>query len=103
MAKIKFDGVIEAVHYTPDGQVAWVRAYLRRGPTFSDRVLLDRPALIQQIKARKRFVIGQRKVLWASTFDTGSTLQLIQKDGRELIFAGDPSFDHDSLDGAPLI
>ena len=31
MANKKYDGVIEAVHYAPDGQVEWVRAYLRRG------------------------------------------------------------------------
>jgi hypothetical protein len=103
MAKAKFDAVVEAVHYAPDGQVAWVRVYERRGPTFSDRVLLDRPTLVEQLKARKRFVIGERKVLWASTFDTSSMLQLIQKNGRELIVAGEPSADHDSLGSAPLI
>jgi hypothetical protein len=103
MAKIKFDGVVEAVHYTSDGQVAWVRAYERRGPTFSDRVLLDRASLIKRLKARKRFVIGQRKVRWASTFDIGSSLQLIHKGGRELIVAGGTSAEHDFLDGAPLL
>jgi hypothetical protein len=103
MAKVKFDGVVEAVHYTSDGQIAWVRAYERRGPTFSDRVLIDRSSLIQRLKARKRFVTGQRKVLWASTFDTTSSLQLIRKGGRELIITGETSTDHDSLDGVPLI
>jgi hypothetical protein len=103
MAKVKFDGVIEAVHYNPDGQIAWVRAYERRGPTFSDRVLLDRSSLIERLKARKRFVIGQRKPQWASTFDTASSLQLIQKGGRELIVTRLASTDHDLLDGAPLI
>ncbi len=103
MAKPRFDGVVEAVHYAPDGQVAWVRVYERRGPTFSDRLLLDRQSLIQKIKSRKRFVIGERKVLWASTFDTSSALQLIRKDGRELIVAGSTSVDHDSLGSAPQI
>jgi hypothetical protein len=103
MKKVKFDGVIEAVHYTPEGQVAWVRVYERRGPTFSDRVLLDRSTLISRLKARKRFVIGQRKAQWASTFDTAASLQLIRKDGRDLIVTGETSAGHDSLDGAPLI
>jgi len=103
MAKDKYDGVIEAVHYNPDGQVAWVRAYERRGPTFSDRVLIDRASLIKRLKARQRFVIGQRKPQWASTFDTASSLQLIQRGGRELIVTSATSGDHDSLDGAPLI
>jgi hypothetical protein len=103
MAKVKFDGVVEAVHYTADGQVDWVRVYERRGPTFSDRVLLDRASLIQRLKARKRFVIGRRKEQWASTFDTSSSLQLIHKGGRELIVSTGTSADHDSLVGAPLI
>jgi len=40
MAKPKYDTVVEAVHYQPDGQVAWVRAYQRRGPTFTDWMIL---------------------------------------------------------------
>ena len=51
MAKVKYDGVIEAVHYAADGQVEWVRAYLRRGPAFSDRIMLDRQTLIEDLKA----------------------------------------------------
>lgn len=103
MAKDKFDGVIEAVHYTSEGQVAWVRAYERRGPTFSDCVLIDRSSLINRIKSRKRFVIGKRKVLWASTFDTSHPVRLVQKGGQELIIAGKISGDRDSLDGAPVL
>ncbi len=103
MAKAKFDGVIEAVRYTPAGQIAWVRAYERRGPTFSDRVLIDRSRLVDLLKARKKYVVGKRKEFWASTFDTSSLLQLVRKDGKELIVAGDTAADHDSLDGAPLI
>ena len=103
MAKEKIDGVVEAVHYTPDGQVDWVRVYERRGPTFSDRVLLDRSSLIKRLKDRKRFVIGQRKTLWASTFETTSSLQLVRKSGREIIVSGESSADRDSLPGAGLI
>lgn len=103
MKKIKFDGVIEAVHYSPEGQVAWVRAYERRGPTFSDRVLLDRPSLINRLKARQRMVIGRRIPQWASTFETSSSLQLIRKAGRELIVTGETAADHDFLEGAPVI
>ena len=103
MAKNKIDGVIEAVRYAPDGQVAWVRAYERRGPTFSDRVLIDRQGLIKRLKDRKHLVIGRRKPQWASTFDTGAALRLIQKAGQELIVTGEAATDQDSLDGAPLI
>jgi hypothetical protein len=111
MAKTKIDGVIEAVHYTPEGQVAWVRAYERRGPTFSDRVLIDRSGLINRLKNRQRLVIGRRKPQWASTFETSASVQLIRKASRELIVTGEAAAadaaagaaDHDSLDGVPLI
>jgi len=103
MAKVKIDGVIEAVHYTPQGQIAWVRAFERRGPTFSERVLIDRPNLVSRLKAKEHFVIGRRIPQWASTFETSASVRLVQADGRELIVAGNASADHDLLDGAPLI
>ena len=55
MARTTFDGVIEAVRYKPDGQVDWVRAYLRRGPTFSDRIMINRATLIENLKSGKRY------------------------------------------------
>ena len=58
----KFDGVIEAVRYR-GGKIELVRAYERRGATFSDRVLLDRAALLDRLKKGKRFVTGQRTEL----------------------------------------
>lgn len=75
MAK-KFDGVIEAVRYAPDGKISLVRAYERRGPTFSDRVLLTRPVLVERLKKGEQFVVGQRTELLASTFETGASLVL---------------------------
>lgn len=53
MAKQKFDGVIDAVHYNPDGQVKWVRAYLRRGATFTDNLLIQRQDLVEEIRSGK--------------------------------------------------
>ncbi len=103
MAKVKIDGVIEAVRYTPQGQIAWVRAFERRGPTFSERVLIDRPGLVSRLKAKKHFVIGRRILQWASTFETSAAVRLIRLDGREVIVTDDTTVDHDRLDGAPLI
>ena len=51
MADKKFDGVIEAVHYSRGGQIDFVRAYERRGVTFSDRVLLNRKTLLERLSA----------------------------------------------------
>ncbi len=75
MAKPKYDTVVEAVHYQPDGQVAWVRAYHRRGPTFSDWMILKRPELVESLKAGKRIVTGKRVAYMAGTFEVGDPLQ----------------------------
>lgn len=83
MAK-KIDGVIEAVRYK-NGQILMVRAYERRGATFSDRVLIDRKALFDRVKKGQQFVIGTREEFLASTFKTGKTVLLVKQDDRELL------------------
>jgi hypothetical protein len=80
----KYDGVIEAVRYR-GGKIDLVRAYERRGATFSDHVLLDREALLERIKAGKRFMTGQRKELLASTFVVGKSVNLVGQDGSAVI------------------
>ena len=52
MAK-KHDGIIEAVRYK-NGQIVMVRAYERRGSSYSDRVLIDRKDLLERIKNGSR-------------------------------------------------
>ena len=103
MAKVKFDGVVEAVHYQPDGQVAWVRAYERRGATFSDHVLIDRQNLIQRLKRGKRFVVGQRIPYLASTFEVSTSVQVVQVDGKELLATPGAQSGRDTLAGVPVI
>jgi hypothetical protein len=103
MARTKFDGVIEAVHYKPNGDVDWVRAFERRGPTFTDYILIDRQSLIERLKAGKKFMVGKRVRFKASTFDVTTSVRLIQKDGKEFIVAGDEHADSDRLSGVPLI
>ncbi len=95
----KFDGVIEAVRYK-NGKIEVVRGYERRGPTFTDRVLLDRKTLLERIKAGKRFVTGQRKEYLASTFDIGKPVKLVGQDGKQVVTTLSDS-DHDELEGVP--
>ena len=85
MKNKKFDGVIEAVRYTRNGQIDFVRAYERRGATFSDRILLDRKTLLERLKASKRFVTGQRQALLAGTFSNGRAVNLVHHEGREFV------------------
>jgi hypothetical protein len=103
MAQMKFDGVIEAVRYTPAGQVAVVRVYERRGATFSDRILITRDDLIHRLETGKRYVIGQRRPLLASTFYVGSSVRLLEKvKSKYLITKEAPAGDKDDLAGVPL-
>jgi hypothetical protein len=98
MATKKFDGVIEAVRYAPNGKIELVRAYERRGATFSDHVLLSRNTLVERLQKGKRFVIGQRKELWASTFSVSDEIRYTAvKD----VIANSQNVDHDSLN-APV-
>jgi len=95
MAK-KVDGVIEAVHYQ-DGQIANVRAYERRDATFSDHILIDRKDLIERIKKGKKFLVGTRKELMASTFNLGKPVQVLTRNGKEIISTSAEA-DHDELE-----
>ncbi len=100
MAK-KFDGIIEAVHYK-NGQIMSVRAFERRGATFSDRVLIDRKELLERLKNGQKYVIGKRKEFLASTFDVQEKpVQVLNRDGKEII-ATYPNADHDDLEQAPV-
>jgi len=102
MPREKVDGVIEAVRYK-NGQIVFVRAYERRGATFSDRVLLDRKALLERLKRGKRFVTGQRKALWASTFETGKAVKAVGQDGREAVTTRSEVLQRDDLEGVPVL
>jgi hypothetical protein len=103
MAQKKFDGVVEAVRYGSEGRIAWVRAFLRRGPTWSDHVLLDRQTLVDQLKAGKYFVIGQRLEHLAGTFKTSSALKLDEKNGDPIVITEDVQSDQDCLKDVPLV
>jgi hypothetical protein len=100
MAK-KIDGVIEAVRYNPDGQIALVRAYERRGVTYSDRVLLDRKTLLKRLRAGKNFITGQRKEFLASTFELGKTVKAVSQNGNEFLTTREDASQHDELEGTP--
>ncbi|UYN92176.1 MAG: hypothetical protein KIT70_01440 [Anaerolineales bacterium] len=101
----KAHGVVEAVHLDANGQLDWVRAYERRGPTWSDIVLLDRAALIQRLQSGKRFYIGDRREQWASEFELGRRLRLKKTHQGTFLVLGEGRGDlpQDWLEGAPLV
>src|SRR5690349_20738842 len=95
----KFDGVIEAVRYK-GGKIDVVRAYERRGSTFSDHVLIDRKGLVERLKTGKHFVTGQRRELLASTFEVGRPVKLVGENDAQVL-STHPGGDHDELEGVP--
>ena len=100
MAK-KFDGVIEAVRYNPEGQIALVRGYELRGVTYSDRVLLDRATLLERLRDGKKFTTGQRKEYWGSTFEFGKPVKLVSKNSKEILTTRDDMPERDELEETP--
>ena len=102
MAGKKYDGVIEAVRYAPDGRISTVRVYERHGPVFTDRLLLSREALVDRLKSGKVFVAGRRKPYLASTFDVFNRVRLLQNDGQEIVASENETADHDQLKDVPL-
>jgi hypothetical protein len=80
----KIDGVIEAVRYK-NGQLSIVRAYERRGATFSDSVLVERKTLLERLKKGQYYLTGSREELRASTFKVGKPILIVKLDDRELL------------------
>jgi hypothetical protein len=103
MAKDKYDGVVEAVHYKSEGLVEWVRAYLRHGVTYSDRVLIPREEFISLLKKGQKFVVGKRALYLGGTFETSQPVKLVTNEGRELLVTGNHSSLLDDLSGVPII
>jgi len=103
MANKKYDGVIEAVHYSTEGRVDWVRAYLRRGPAWSDWVIIKRQELIDEMKSGKQMMIGKRIEFMAGTFDVSAPVQLAGQPGKEFIVVSDTTLDCDNLEGVPIL
>ena len=105
MARKKADGVIEAGHLSKDGDLLWVRAYERRGPTWSDVVLLDRKSLIERLKQGKRFYTGTRNKFKASEFALDQPVRLVgkKKEARYLAFGEAEGADADTLAALPRL
>ena len=99
MAK-KVDGVIEAVRYK-NGEIEVVRAFERRGSTFSDWILVPRHELLERLKDGRNFMTGTRKELLASTFETGKPVRVVSRDGKEFISTRENA-DHDELEQVPV-
>jgi hypothetical protein len=104
MAQQALDGVVEAVRFDAEGLVSLARVYERRGPIFSDRVLLTRPELIARLKTKKRFFTGRRIISMGGVFTTVYPIHLAQVQDGEILTTGlTRAVDFsDNLEGVPL-
>src|SRR3989304_4017742 len=96
----KPDGVIEAVRYK-NGQIMVVRAYERRGATYSDWGLIERKALLERLQKGEKFAVGAREPLRASTFKLAHELILVKQDEHQWI-ATRSNATRDELEGTPV-
>ena len=103
MAREKDDGIIVAAHYKDNGVVDWVQAYLRRGPTWSDVVLINREALVEQLKSGKNYKTGIRVAYMGTTFETADAVHLITKNDHEILVTGNIESDTDRLENVPIL
>lgn len=99
---IKFDAVIEAVRYTPEGQIELARGYARRGATYSDRVLFTRTELVKCLRTGKKVAAGKRMPFLASTFEINAVISLSGARGAEIIVTPNASSSRDLLKDIPL-
>jgi hypothetical protein len=101
MAKIKYDGILEAVRLSEDGQVETARIFERRGPIFSDRFLVDRDNLIERIKSGQKFMTGKRLYKMGSMFHTGEDVRVVSSKGNELLVVGSEEAEKDAIHSIP--
>jgi len=101
--KKPYDGVVVAARYHQNGEIDWVRAFERHGYVFSDRVLLERETLLEKLLNGKRFMTGERMTYQGSDFKIKDDIQLIEKNGDNIIIAGSESAEQDSLGDIPII
>jgi hypothetical protein len=97
MTKVKFDGLIEAVRYSSDGKIDLVRAYERRGATFSDHIVIKRAQLVERLQKGEKFVTGLRKEFLGSTFESAKPIHL-----NGDIISTDTASNRDLLEEVPV-
>jgi hypothetical protein len=98
MARLKVDGIIEAVRYTSNGRINVVRAYERRGAAWSDHVLLERKELVESLNKGRRFMTGRRRPYLGGRFETGAAVRIV---GDHIVTEGLTS-PRDQLAGVPV-
>jgi len=95
------DLVLVAARFAGDTSLlSWAQAYERRGPIWTDILLLDREQLISRLRAKKRVFTGRPREL-SGDFDVISPVRLMQAAGTSVLRADGRDAPGDDL-GLPL-
>lgn len=100
IARKPVDVVLVAARYAEASVLLAAQAYERRGPVWSDIVLLDREALIGRLRSRKRVFTGRTRDL-SGDFDVLSPVRLIETPGAVVLRADGRESTGDDL-GLPI-
>ena len=104
MAQKKYDIILEAVRYSPDGSILFARGYQRRGDTYSDIRLFSRDELIQSLKNGKRIGVGKRQPFLASTFEIYEPVTLSKNNDHPILLTrSQTNGSRDYLKGVPIL
>ena len=101
MTQLKIDYVVEAVRFSPSGDLEKIRLYERRGASYSDLVVYTREELIRALESGKTVMAGNRKPYLASTFNLTGGIQLAGTRDVPVVVLGDDPSAEDSLPGIP--
>ena len=91
------------VRYAPDGAIEWVRAFEKRGATWSDWKLILREDLIDRLEKGQRIVAGKRIPYQAGTFEFGEPLALKGTGASARVTIGSANGEKDALPGVPVV
>ena len=84
-------------------KIDWVRAYERRGATYSDVVLLKREELIRKIQSGRKFASGRRVPNLAGTFTALEPVRLEGSGEATYVVCGSSQNAHDDLGKTPVV
>lgn len=103
MAPVKFDYLIEAVHFSGRGVIDTVRVYQRRGAAVSDHITINRAQLLEALQAGRTVVTGTRHEYLAGTFSISTAVKLAGPKELPVISIEGNTPAGDDLPGVPLL
>jgi hypothetical protein len=103
MNRNKADLIIEAVHHKYNGQIDFVRAYQKRGETYSDCILVKRQELLEMLLVGRQVVTGQRIPFLGTIFSDLTSVGLLTINNKKTIATTGSTVHQKELVETPII